>query len=161
MRRRKDYTFSADNYVPEAIQGHDAVLIIDGMPIPKFGEDIVGVARQWCGVTGKGGTCQVTVNCTLASSGERHNSDQLTWSLGMRLFLPKKSSNAPDAEYDDQRLRELFAQRREDVNRLDDIEHQTKIVHKSAIQGLMEDKGCGRERVKDFAEYMLKSYSPW
>jgi hypothetical protein len=51
------------------------------MPIPKYGEDIVGVVRQWCGVTGKVDTCQVTVNCTLARPGERHNSDQLTWPL--------------------------------------------------------------------------------
>ena len=112
--------------VPEAIQGHNAALIIDGMPIPKSGEEIVGVVRQWCGVTGKVDTCQVTVNCTLARPGEGHNSDQLTWPLGMRLFLPKKWAGASDAEYDDHRQRELFAQRRENANIPADIDHQTK-----------------------------------
>ena len=113
--------------VPEAIQGHDAALIVDGMPIPKSGEDIVGVVRQWCGVTGKVDTCQVTVNCTLASPGARQNADQLTWPLGMRLFLPKKWTGAPDAEYDDQHERERFAQRREDANLPDDLEHRIKL----------------------------------
>ncbi len=59
------------------------------MGIPKSGEDSVGVARQWCGATGKVDNCQVTVNCTLARPGERQNADQLTWPLGMRLYLPK------------------------------------------------------------------------
>ncbi|MHC3439892.1 IS701 family transposase [Natrialbaceae archaeon A-gly3] len=113
--------------VPEAIQSRQAAVIIDGMGIPKSGEDSVGVARQWCGATGKVDNCQVTVNCTLARPGERQNADQLTWPLGMRLYLLKKWAGADDAEYDDQQQRELFAQRREDANIPDDIEHQTKL----------------------------------
>jgi len=35
------------------------------------------------------------------------------------------------------------------------------IVHESAIQGLMEDKGCDRARAEELAEYMLRGYSPW
>ncbi|MFB6228439.1 MAG: transposase, partial [Halobacteriales archaeon] len=71
--------------VPEAIQGHDAALVIDGMPIPKSGEEIVGVVRQWCSVTGKVDTCQVTVNCTLASNGEdSHLRLFQTGSIGLR-----------------------------------------------------------------------------
>ena len=113
--------------VPEAIQGRQAAVIIDGMGIPKSGEDSVGVARQWCGATGKVDNCQVTVNCTLARPGERQNADQLTWPLGMRLYLSKKWAGADDAEYDDQQQRELFAQRREDANIPDDTEHRTKL----------------------------------
>jgi len=132
--------------VPEAIQGHDAALIIDGMPIPKSGEDTVGVVRQWCSVIGKVDTCQVTVNCTLASPGEQHNSDQLTWPLGMRLYLPKKWAGAPDAEYDDQHERELFAQRREDANLPENIEHRTKIeIAEELVEDVVSadiDHGC-------------------
>jgi hypothetical protein len=36
-----------------------------------------------------------------------------------------------------------------------------QIVRESAIQGLMEDKGCDRDRAEELAEYMLQSYSPW
>ena len=44
----------------------------------------------------------------------------------MRLYLPKKWAGASDAEYDDRRERELFAQRREDAHIPADIDHQTK-----------------------------------
>jgi hypothetical protein len=29
------------------------------------------------------------------------------------------------------------------------------------IQGLIEDKGCDRDRAEELAEYMLEGYSPW
>jgi SRSO17 transposase len=35
------------------------------------------------------------------------------------------------------------------------------IVRESAIQGLIDDKGCDRDRAEELAEYMLQSYSPW
>ena len=132
--------------VPEAIQGHDAALIVDGMPIPKSGEDSVGVVRQWCGVTGKVDTCQVTVNCTLAKPGVRHNADQLTWPIGMRLFLPKQWTDVPDAEFEDQHEREMFAQRRKDANIPDEIGHRTKLdIALDLIEEVVEadvDHGC-------------------
>ncbi|ERG91790.1 MAG: hypothetical protein J07HQW1_01824 [Haloquadratum walsbyi J07HQW1] len=64
--------------VPEAIQDREAALIVDGIGTSKSGDESVGVARQWCGATGKLDNCQVTVNCTLARPGERQNADQLT-----------------------------------------------------------------------------------
>ena len=112
--------------VPEAIQGHEAALIVDGMGIPKTGEDSVGVARQWCGVTGKLDNCQVTVNCTLARPGERQNADQLTWPLGMRLFLSEKWTDDDDADYESQQERERYAQRRKNTAVPADTEHQSK-----------------------------------
>ncbi|SIS16161.1 IS701 family transposase [Natronorubrum thiooxidans] len=112
--------------VPEAIQGHEAALIVDGMGIPKTGQDSVGVARQWCGVTGKLDNCQVTVNCTLARPGERQNADQLTWPLGMRLFLSQKWTGDDDADYESQQERERYAQRRKNTAVPADIKHQSK-----------------------------------
>ena len=112
--------------VPEAIQGHEAALIVDGMGIPKTGQDSVGVARQWCGVTGKLDNCQVTVNCTLAKPGERQNADQLTWPLGMRLFLSQKWTGDDDADYESQQERERYAQRRKNTAVPADTEHQSK-----------------------------------
>ncbi len=55
--------------VPDEVQGPDAALIVDGMAIPKSGEKSVGVARQWCGATGKVDNCQVTVNCAPQGRG--------------------------------------------------------------------------------------------
>lgn len=77
---------------PEAAQGAASALILDSMGIPKQGTDSVGVGRQWCGATGKIDNCQTTVNLTLVSPGQHRNADQISWSLGMRLYLPKRSS---------------------------------------------------------------------
>jgi SRSO17 transposase len=112
--------------VPEAVQGDDTALIVDGMGVPKAGIDSVGVSRQWCGATGKIDNCQVTVNCTLARPGERHNTDQVTWPLGMRLYLSKKWADAADADYDSQQEREHYAQKRDDTTLSDNIEYQSK-----------------------------------
>jgi SRSO17 transposase len=109
--------------VPEAIQGQEAALIVDGIGIPKSGDESVGVARQWCGATGKLDNCQVIINCTLARPGERQNADQLTWSLGMRLFLSERRTGDDDADYDSQQERERYAQRREDTDVPADAEH--------------------------------------
>jgi len=112
--------------VPEAIQGREAALIVDGMGIPKSGDESVGVARQWCGATGKLDNCQVTVNCTLARPGERQNSDQLTWPLGMRLFLSEQWTGDDDADYESPKERERYAQRHKDTGVPADVDHQSK-----------------------------------
>lgn len=110
--------------IPEAIQGQEAVLIVDGMGIPKTGQNSVGVARQWCGVTGNRNNCQVTVNCTLARSGERQNTDQRTWPLGMRLLLSETWADDDEADYENQQERERYTQRRNDTAIPTDSEHQ-------------------------------------
>ena len=46
-----------------------------------------------------------------------------------------------------------------DFSSFEDVINQ--IVRESAIQGLIKDKGCDRDRAEELAEYMLQSYSPW
>ena len=59
----------------------DGVLIIDGSDVPKQGTHSVGVARQWCGHTGKKDNCQAGVYLGYASA---HGYTV----LNRRLYLP-------------------------------------------------------------------------
>lgn len=114
------------NRIPAPVQGSDAALVVDGMGIPKSGDHSVGVGRQWCGATGKVDNCQVTVNCTLARPGERQNSDQVTWPLGMRLYLPKKWTNTDESVYEEAAEQDYYAQLRQDASIPEDVEYQPK-----------------------------------
>jgi SRSO17 transposase len=53
--------------VDESLGEDDGVLIIDGREVPKQGTHSVGVARQWCGPTGKKDNCQAGVYLGYAS----------------------------------------------------------------------------------------------
>ncbi len=53
--------------VDETLGEDDGVLIIDGHETPKQGAHSVGVARQWCGHTGKKDNCQAGVHLGYAS----------------------------------------------------------------------------------------------
>ncbi len=53
--------------VDETLGAADGVLIIDGHETPKQGTHSVGVARQWCGHTGKKDNCQAGVFLGYAS----------------------------------------------------------------------------------------------
>lgn len=53
--------------VDETLGEEDGVLIIDGSEVPKQGTHSVGVARQWCGHTGKKDNCQAGVYLGYAS----------------------------------------------------------------------------------------------
>jgi len=53
--------------VDETLGEDDGVLIIDGSDVPKQGRHSVGVARQWCGATGKTDKCQAGVYLGYAS----------------------------------------------------------------------------------------------
>src|SRR5919199_3526413 len=53
--------------VEQTLGEDDGVLIIDGSDVPKQGTHSVGVARQWCGATGKTDNCQAGVYLGYAS----------------------------------------------------------------------------------------------
>src|SRR5215213_5713363 len=53
--------------VDDTLGEADGVLIIDGHETPKQGTHSVGVARQWCGHTGKKDNCQAGVHLGYAS----------------------------------------------------------------------------------------------
>ncbi len=53
--------------VEQTLGEDDGVLIIDGSDVPKQGRHSVGVARQWCGATGKTDNCQAGVYLGYAS----------------------------------------------------------------------------------------------
>jgi SRSO17 transposase len=67
--------------VDETLGEADGVLIIDGSEVPKQGSHSVGVARQWCGHTGKKDNCQAGVYLGYASR-------RGYTLLGRRLYLP-------------------------------------------------------------------------
>src|SRR5436305_4961903 len=67
--------------VDETLGEDDGVLIIDGSAVPKQGTHSVGVARQWCGHTGKKDNCQAGVYLGYASR-------QGYTLLDRRLYLP-------------------------------------------------------------------------
>jgi SRSO17 transposase len=131
---------------PEAAQGAASALILDGMGIPKQGPDSVGVGRQWCGATGKIDNCQTTVNLTLASPGQHRNADQVSWPLGMRLYLPKKWIGHDQSVYDSTHEQQQYADRRDNAAIPDEIGYKSKheiggdLVEKAADSGL--DVGC-------------------
>src|SRR5256886_3439429 len=68
-------------YVDETLGEADGVLIIDGSDVPKQGTHSVGVARQWCGATGKKDNCQAGVFLGYASR-------KGATLLDRRLYLP-------------------------------------------------------------------------
>ena len=69
-------------WVDEAFGEPDGVLIVDESGVPKCGEKSVGVARQYCGATGKIDNCQIGVFLAYAS-GQGHTL------LDTRLYLPR------------------------------------------------------------------------
>jgi SRSO17 transposase len=68
-------------FVDETLGEADGVLIIDGSDVPKQGTHSAGVARQWCGATGKKDNCQAGVFLGYASR-------KGATLLDRRLYLP-------------------------------------------------------------------------
>src|ERR671921_2475542 len=64
------------------VGGPGAVLVIDDTALPKQGRYSVGVARQYCGASGKRANCQVLVSLTLARG-------EVPVPVGLPLFLPE------------------------------------------------------------------------
>jgi len=150
--------------IPDEGQGPDAALIVDGMGIPKSGEKSVGVARQWCGATGKVDNCQVTVNCTLANctlarAGEQHNSDQVTWPLGAKLYLPKKWTGEDDSVYETAREREKYAQLSEEAGIPEEVSYQPK--YEIAMGLIDQAMAAGPEHACVVGDTGFGKYSPF
>jgi SRSO17 transposase len=91
------------------------MLLFDDVDFRKKGDHSVGVARQYAGSIGKIDNCQVAVDLVLAVPGEARNADQVTWPLGMELYVPR-----PWIEEDS------YADRRDEVGLPEDIEFRTK-----------------------------------
>jgi SRSO17 transposase len=68
--------------VDQTLGEEDGVLIIDGSDFPKHSSHSVGVARQWCGNTGKKDSCQAGVFLGYASR-------KGATLLDRRLYLPE------------------------------------------------------------------------
>lgn len=71
------------------------VLVLDDVGIVKQGKHSVGVKRQYSGATDGVGNCQVAVNLVGVSPGKKRNGDQVTWPLGMHIYLPKEWAEDP------------------------------------------------------------------
>ncbi len=71
------------------VGGRGAVLVVDDTALPKKGAHSVGVARQYCGASGKRANCQVLASLTLARG-------EVPAPLGLRLFLPEAWAKDPD-----------------------------------------------------------------
>src|SRR5215216_4792960 len=81
MPATRTLTAADQRLVDETLAEDDGVFIIDGSEVPKQGSHSVGVARQWCGHTGKKDNCQAGVYLGYASR-------QGYTLLDRRLYLP-------------------------------------------------------------------------
>lgn len=70
-------------WVDEEIGSDQGTLIVDESGFPKWGNSSVGVARQYCGATGKIDNCQMGVFLTYASAAGHTLLDE-------RLYLPEE-----------------------------------------------------------------------
>ena len=101
--------------IPDSIASREAMLIFDDVDFRKKGNHSVGVSRQYAGSIGKVDNCQVAVDLVSAVPGEARNADQVTWPLGMELYLPRSWIEE-----------ESYAELREEVGLPEDAEFQTK-----------------------------------
>ena len=102
--------------IPDDFRSEAAILIVDDVDILKKGRHSVGVSRQYAGSIGKVDNCQVAVDLVSVVPGDTRNADQLTWPLGMELYLPE-----PWLKDDS------YADRRERCNLPEDLEFRTKL----------------------------------
>ena len=75
-------------WVADELGSNDGVLIFDEGSFPKCGTKSVGVARQYCGATGKIDNCQVAVYVAYAGNGGYAL-------LDTRLYLPDAWTDQP------------------------------------------------------------------
>lgn len=128
--------------LPPEFHSTDAILQVDGMPILKDGKQSAGVARQWAGNVGKVANSQHAVDLTLTVPGEEINANQVTWPLGMELYLPEDWLTDPE-----------FAPRRQDVRLPDDVSFRTKPEIALALIGRARDAEVPHTCIGADAEY--------
>jgi SRSO17 transposase len=75
-------------WVADELDDADGILVLDESSFPKCGPKSVGVARQYCGATGKIDNCQVAVYAAYASA-TGHTL------LDTRLYLPEEWTRDP------------------------------------------------------------------
>lgn len=107
---------SLNREIPDEFMSEEALLIVDDVDILKKGRHSVGVSRQYAGSIGKVDNCQVAVDLVIAVPGETRNADQVTWPLGMELYLPEWWLTDEDA-----------AHLRNEVGIPDAVEFRTKL----------------------------------
>lgn len=107
-------THLVDN-IPTQFDADDAILAVDGVATLKDGNQSVGVGRQYAGCVGKVANCQVAVDLIATVPGKTYNANQITWPLGMELYLPEDWIAA-----------EEYADRREAVGLPEDISFRKK-----------------------------------
>ena len=74
----------AERVLPKLIEADGAVhWIVDDTGFPKKGKHSVGVARQYCGQTGKQDNCRVAVSLSIAS-------ERGSLPVGYQLYLPRE-----------------------------------------------------------------------
>lgn len=77
----------AETVLPALLRDEDPVYwIIDDTGLPKKGKHSVGVARQYCGQTGKQDNCRVAVSLSIATA-------KGSVPVGFRLYLPREWSD--------------------------------------------------------------------
>lgn len=81
----------ASDYALAQLERHGPVMawVVDDTGMPKKGKHSVGVARQYCGATGKRENCQVAVSVSLSSS-------VLSVPCAYRLYLPTSWAEHPE-----------------------------------------------------------------
>jgi SRSO17 transposase len=80
---------TADEVLPVLLDAEQpCVWIVDDSGFPKKGRHSVGVARQYCGQTGKTDNCQVAVTLSLANS-------RGSLPVAARLYLPREWTDDP------------------------------------------------------------------
>ena len=71
------------------------LVVLDDTGQAKQGTHSVGVGRQYSGTLARVGNCQVAVTAIYLLPNDQRNADQISWPLGMELYLPKDWTEDP------------------------------------------------------------------
>ena len=142
--------------MPDVFRPDKCAFVVDEVGITKQGKHSVGVQRQYNGAQGKIGNSQVAVDLICVVPDREYNAKQLTWPLGMEIYLPK--SWTEDSE------------RREEAGIPDTVFFRTKtqiaislkdraLVHGVRPAFLAADSGYGESG--EFREFLRQRVLPY